>query len=374
MSPERQIVFQVCLTLLWISYYLAIVIDPGSPPKNFEPQQGEWRRWCKKCENYKPERTHHCKTCKKCVLKMDHHCPWTYNCVGHGNLPHFMRFLFWVIFCTSFVFIELSKRALQYYRDSNLPSYLISKIEMVAVITLLPLDFFVLITISILFIRCIINMVFRGMTQIEVWEKERIESQLKSGRIWAQIKKNYRILHGKDMPRLISWSKHSRYYEEEGMEAVTESEDMQVLENEHEDEPWKDFTIDDLVFPYDLGMWINATDACGTPLVWLVPFGSPKIEGFHFNKNEFVEDDQLGLPWPPDGGHQENIPIEDEEIDGEGTQLEDLGLAEYKRRLFRDPRVNLSRNEWMNDLGETLDDFGVDLEAEDAENDQLIAK
>ncbi len=30
-------------------------------------------RYCKLCEGFKPERTHHCRECKRCVLLMDHH-------------------------------------------------------------------------------------------------------------------------------------------------------------------------------------------------------------------------------------------------------------------------------------------------------------
>ncbi|KAI8851585.1 DHHC palmitoyltransferase-domain-containing protein [Chytridium lagenaria] len=30
------------------------------------------RRFCRKCHNFKPDRTHHCSTCNRCVLKMDH--------------------------------------------------------------------------------------------------------------------------------------------------------------------------------------------------------------------------------------------------------------------------------------------------------------
>lgn len=33
-------------------------------------------RMCRKCDNLKPDRTHHCSICGECILKFDHHCPW----------------------------------------------------------------------------------------------------------------------------------------------------------------------------------------------------------------------------------------------------------------------------------------------------------
>lgn len=321
---------------------------------------------------------------------MDHHCPWTMNCIGHENLPHFLRFVGWLIFNSIIIIWKLSERAISYYQNSSLPSYLINKSEMVYVILFLPITTFLAITVLILYVRCIYNLGFKGMTQIEVWEWERVESQIRNGRIWKQIKINYRTLHGKELPRLVSWSKHSRYYEEDegeeggvGLEGEAERRDslgsndeatgvidQSEMNDNHNLQP--DFTIDDLIFPYDLGIWRNLTDACGSPFMWLLPFGSPRTLGYEFVKNEFIEDDQLGLPWPPDGGHQEGE-VEDE-LDS--IPLEDLSYEGRIRKInrLRDPRNELKRLEWMNDLGETLDDFGVDLEAEDTENDHLIAK
>jgi len=69
-------------------------------------------RYCKKCENFKPPRSHHCNECKRCVLKMDHHCPWVNSCVGYFNHKSFVLFLAYcsltmsyaiVIFCLRFV-------------------------------------------------------------------------------------------------------------------------------------------------------------------------------------------------------------------------------------------------------------------------------
>jgi hypothetical protein len=53
-------------------------------------------RFCKLCESYKPDGTHHCSVCKRCVARMDHHCPWVNNCVGRDNLRYFILFLFYV--------------------------------------------------------------------------------------------------------------------------------------------------------------------------------------------------------------------------------------------------------------------------------------
>ena len=63
-------------------------------------------RYCKKCQNVKPPRTHHCSICGKCVMKMDHHCPWTGNCIGLKNYKYFICFLFWTVVACLHVFIS----------------------------------------------------------------------------------------------------------------------------------------------------------------------------------------------------------------------------------------------------------------------------
>ncbi|CDW87457.1 dhhc zinc finger domain containing protein [Stylonychia lemnae] len=64
-------------------------------------------RYCHKCKQVKPPRTHHCSVCNQCVMRMDHHCPWVGNCVGVNNHKYFYNFLFYSFLGTSHAFIAL---------------------------------------------------------------------------------------------------------------------------------------------------------------------------------------------------------------------------------------------------------------------------
>ncbi|CAH6718942.1 palmitoyltransferase Pfa4p [[Candida] jaroonii] len=375
-STTVQIIYEICLSYLWICYVLAIVTPPGSPPKNFTPEEGQWKRYCHKCDNYKPPRAHHCKQCGKCVLKMDHHCPWTYNCVGHNNMIEFMKFLGMIMFMTTWCGWELGCKALDFYHDRNLPSYLINKWQLVSVIVFFPLDIFVFISIFLLWFRCVSNWIFKGMTQIEVWEWERIDSQFYTNRLWLQIRKNYQDLYGKQLPKLTSCNLPTRYYEErmeeEGEEEgeedrlVDEQFEMDDLRDSNQDNDTYDesvvpeeFTIDDIIFPYDLGIFSNIYSWFNNPFLWLLPVKPPGT-GVKFEVTEFYELDQLSLPWPPDGGN--SFPP-DEEVDVNSFSGQDLrNITKLRKKL--DPRSRTSRNDWVNDYGENIGDFGVDIDTE----------
>ncbi|KAG7928545.1 hypothetical protein KL925_001845 [Ogataea polymorpha] len=246
---------------------------------------------------------------------MDHHCPWTMNCIGHENMPHFMRFLTWVLVAVSYTFSFLVRKLSSYYRNRNLPAYLVGKKELAIVIVCTLLCAFILFTIGILFLRTLFNLI-SNETTIESWERERIHSQFYTEKFWAKVRANYHRVHGKPLPELTSWKTNYRELRR----------DSQIPPN---------FSYDDLVFPYDSGSTFrNLCMALGPVHLWLWPWGKPRENGIDFEKVS-EDEDQLNLPWPPDGSNYDNDPLDETTV-----------------------------SSWINDFGETLDDFGVDLATE----------
>lgn len=239
-SNNELTLFICASAMVWISYIIAIIVPPGSPPKNYTPPENGMKMYCLKCKAYKPERTHHSKALGVCVLKMDHHCPWTNNTVGHRNMPHFMRFLVWVDMTVGYLFIRLCIRIMKLWRDKHLPSYLFDKTEVILSIVFLPASFFVLFTVGILTIRVFVNMC-NGITQIESWECDRIESLVRR-------------------------------------KIVTEER---------------------AEFPYDIELFTNIFNAVGSPLTFWLPWGQPRGDGITFEKNEsgYTEEGEP-LCWP----------------------------------------------------------------------------
>ena len=62
------------------------------------------RRYCKMCNVWKPDRTHHCSIYNRCILNMDHHCPWINNCVGFYNRKFFVQLLVYIFSTLCIVF------------------------------------------------------------------------------------------------------------------------------------------------------------------------------------------------------------------------------------------------------------------------------
>lgn len=69
LEGQQLYTFNVLVGCVWICYFQACFVDPGTIPKTWKlkdpGQKPNPARWCKKCDAPKPPRTHHCKTCKK---------------------------------------------------------------------------------------------------------------------------------------------------------------------------------------------------------------------------------------------------------------------------------------------------------------------
>lgn len=177
------------------------------------------------------------------------------------------------------------------------------KREIIWTIILFPLLLFVLFTITLLTLRLFINY-FEGKTQIETWEIQRIDSLVRR--------------------RLVK----------------------------------------DVSFPYDIDPWTNIYHAWGNPLLWFWPWGEAPGDGMHFEKNEVVED---GSVWPPD--HVDQDRPADEAYSSGSNQPVTLGYTRQRPKLAPQwqrytAQEDFYRTEqWQNLEGETIGDFGVDVDS-----------
>eukprot|EP00918_Siedleckia_nematoides_P084981 GHVU01186815.1.p1 GENE.GHVU01186815.1~~GHVU01186815.1.p1 ORF type:complete len:340 (+),score=27.98 GHVU01186815.1:486-1505(+) len=90
------VAFHVAFFMFLCAFIQSTTTDPGSVPSNWAFYMGDEtkrRRYCKVCDVWKPDRTHHCSACGRCVLNMDHHCPWLNTCVGFHNRKFFLQLL-----------------------------------------------------------------------------------------------------------------------------------------------------------------------------------------------------------------------------------------------------------------------------------------
>ncbi|KAI8823062.1 DHHC palmitoyltransferase-domain-containing protein [Fimicolochytrium jonesii] len=78
------------------------------PTQMLETKQDGAPRFCTKCNNWKPDRSHHCSICERCVLKLDHHCPWINNCVGFANYKYFYLFILYTFLYCIFIFTTMA--------------------------------------------------------------------------------------------------------------------------------------------------------------------------------------------------------------------------------------------------------------------------
>lgn len=285
----------------------------------------------------------------RCVTKMDHHCPWTYNCVGLNNMPHFFRFLIWVDITSGYGFYRLVLRCIEFYQIRNLPSYMVPRSQLVMTILLVPFTFFILFSVGALTIRVILNTA-NGYTQIETWEEDRLTSAKRRG----LVPRNAR-------------------------------------------------------FPYDLGLYENFVATLGPIYTWPLPWGRPPVIAqakalnipvkFERNESGYDENGKL-LTWPPDMQTVEppqeyfdklkaGIPQPEPESTSrtpmtfaQTALLKEQKLASNSEnsnaysesrnggkplplwRRIRSDNDFYNREHWTSFEGEKLSDFGVDLDSE----------
>ena len=65
------VLFQSCVGLSIFSYLRCMFTNPGATPNIEAPDIPlEELRFCEKCQQWKPPRTHHCSTCRICVHRV----------------------------------------------------------------------------------------------------------------------------------------------------------------------------------------------------------------------------------------------------------------------------------------------------------------
>ncbi|KZZ90783.1 palmitoyltransferase pfa4 [Moelleriella libera RCEF 2490] len=159
----------------------------------------------------------------------------------------------------------------------------------------------------------------------------------------------------------------------------------------------KTMRFDRVLFPYDIGIFANMSQAMGTAnaVMWLWPFSSgPKLDksgkgvGWRWEENGFNDTEGMWPPMNPERLRKKNRqwPLAQRDFAAELRDVErtpEERISAFRKRQAQDTqrRLKLSRkveevefedyNEgsfedrdvWTNTNGERLEDFGVDLDA-----------
>lgn len=238
--------YNVLIAYMYLTYYLCVTSDAGGVPYGWSPDEAmaehgveltsEHRRFCHKCDAFKPPRAHHCKQCKRCVLRMDHHCPWIGNCVGIHNHAAFMRFLVAVSVAGAYLLSMISLRVGDWW---NMDWYLSppsnSETVMIVLTYIMGTPPIALTSLMMWYQLYLLTI---NTTTIETHEQDRVTRQIRRGQI--------------------------PFFE----------------------------------FPFDVGLWRNMTDVMGPNiLLWLWPFSHTEQDGLLYPVSQPYPEAQF--LWPP---------------------------------------------------------------------------
>lgn len=254
--------FVVLMALLYYNFFKVVMSNAGEVPDRWHRERGLvqeqgmcvetkgnlGRRYCRKCDHFKPDRTHHCRNCDvwyvsfspfllayvsgavltllfrlflscfatlRSVLKFDHHCIFVNNCIGFHNYKYFMLFLLYGGIGCLFVAGNLVYTGLFEVTTS------FAKIATMLMVFVLGTAF----GISLLgFLVFHLYMAARGCTTIEYTEKE---GSLRNGRAYSSpfhvgVWANWRLILG---PTFFSWFLPVSYTSRQDIAAIVDSLD-----------------------------------------------------------------------------------------------------------------------------------------------------
>eukprot|EP00754_Rhynchopus_humris_P041519 Rhum_TRINITY_DN25076_c0_g1::Rhum_TRINITY_DN25076_c0_g1_i1::g.181107::m.181107/K20028/ZDHHC2_15_20; palmitoyltransferase ZDHHC2/15/20 len=120
------IFFHILFICVSASYFQIVMISPGTVPTFWNDSVAETapdsHTICRKCNMYKPPRSHYDSATQRLVLNMDHYCPWVANTVGYFNRKFFILFVLYTCISSLYVVITL----LTVYHDQVFPFHSIS--------------------------------------------------------------------------------------------------------------------------------------------------------------------------------------------------------------------------------------------------------
>ena len=107
-DPMFSMIYVILCAMALACHVKVTFSDPGTVPASAQPVPSLQKHrdpkqphaLCSQCNTFKPPFSHHCRICKRCISRMDHHCPWMNNCIGAGNMKHFILFLGYTWSCS----------------------------------------------------------------------------------------------------------------------------------------------------------------------------------------------------------------------------------------------------------------------------------